>query len=530
MLALVNREPLPEAPLTRLGGFHRKITTNSTACQTWFDQGLAMLYGFQYPGAKRCFSQAAKQDPECAMAHWGMAVAEGPTINETAVGAEASKRALEELQRALAAQHISPLESELIKAQQKRFAADGPENRDKLNADYADAMRKLWRLYQNDPDVGAMFGEAVIDQRPWNQWTKDGKPNPGTLEAITTFRKVLRLNPRHPQALHMLIHALEASPRPEEALQAADTLFDLQPDLGHMQHMPCHIYNRTGQWSKSVHASEVAIAQTNVYLKSRAFDFTGPSFGHYEHALAYAASMEGRSEVARRALNLDGLTPEWIEKNGSDYDQDLSLPLKVMQRFGKWEEILALHPLGSKTPFTNAMLAGARVVALAATNRIPEAKLEQQTFEKLCQLVPATSKWNDYDSALDVLNIERHLLNGEILVKEAGRGDDALHELRLAVKAEDALHYNEPPSWIQPTRHVLGAALLKLGRFRDAEGVYREDIRKNRPSGWSLYGLTKALEGQNRLKEAERTRQQFRESWKNADIQIDSSCLCLPAK
>lgn len=489
-----------------------------------------MLYGFQYSGAKRCFSQASASDPDCAMAHWGMAIAEGPNINETRVGAEASRRAMAELQKASESKHFSSVELSLIKAQKARYAPDGPENRDPLNKAYADAMRKVWKGFRSDPDVGALFAEAVIDQHPWNQWSKSGKPLPGTLEAISALKEVLRLSAHHPQALHMMIHAVEASPHPEDALKCADTLFDLQPDLGHMQHMPVHIYNRTGQWEKSIHASQIAIAQSNAYLRSRAFDFAGPTLDHYEHALAYAASMDGRSAVALEALSLDGLTPEWIEKNGADYDQDLSLPIKVMQRFGKWKDILALRPFGPKTPFANAMLTGARAVAFAATGHQAEAKLEQREFEKCCKAVPESATWDDFDRASDILDIERHLLNGEILVREPGQEDTAISELQRAVKVEDALHYSEPPSWIQPTRHALGAALLKLGRYREAEDVFRADIRKNRPSGWSLYGLTKALEGQNRRVEAARTQVLFKEAWKNADIQIDSSCLCLPTK
>lgn len=489
-----------------------------------------MLYGFQYNGARRCFSQAAQADPECAMAHWGLAIAEGPTINDTGVGAAASKLALAEIQRALKAKHVSPLELELIRAQQTRFSPDGPAERNLLNAAYAQAMGKVWRNHQDDPDVGALYAEALLDQRPWNQWSKDGKPMPGTVDAISTLRTVLTLNPRHPQALHMTIHAVESSPHPEDALKAADTLFDLQPDLGHMQHMPCHIYNRTGQWAKSVHASQVAIAQTNAYLKSRGVEFVGPSLDHYDHALAYAASMLGQSQVALKALNLDNVTPEWIEKNGADYDTDLALPVKVLQRFGKWDEILALKPFGSKTPFATAMRMGARAVAFAAMGRLKEAKEAQREFEKDCQAVPASVTWNDFDKAADILNIERHLMNGEILIREAGQENRAISELKLAVKAEDSLHYSEPPSWIQPTRHALGAAFIQLQRYREAEAVYREDIRKIRPCGWSLYGLGKSLQGQGRQSEAKRTMQEFTEAWKSADVQINSSCLCLPAR
>ena len=527
---LFARDTMPEARLTRLGGFHRGVSTDSVTCQSWFDQGLAMLYGFQYGGAERCFTQAAHEDPECAMARWGMAAANGPFINRSDVGAAASKEAIQDLQLAKKAVHASPLERELIDAQEARFSQDGPADRTKLNRDYADAMGKVWARHPDDADVGALFGEALVDERPWDQWSKSGAPSPGTLEAIATFREVLKRNPRHPQALHMLIHAEEASPHPEDALQAADTLLNLQPDLGHMQHMPVHIYNRTGEWEKSVKASLVAISQSRTYMRSRRIEVGGPSVDHYDHALAYAASMDGQSAIALQALNLKEIGGGWLEKNGPDYDSDLALPIKVMQRFGKWEEILHLPDFGPKMPQTRAMQLGARAVALAALGRLEEAKVEQAKFGPALEAVPAAATWDEFIKARELLGIESHIMNGEILIRESGHEAEAISELRLAVKSEDALHYEEPPTWIQPTRHVLGAALLKVANYKEAEAVFREDLQRSRPNGWSLYGLGRALEGEGRTAEARETMRRFQAAWRFADIKIDSSCLCLPGR
>src|ERR1700746_1212000 len=246
---LAAKEPLYDG----LGSHSRKVTTNSTEAQRYFDQGLGFLYGFNHRAAIRAFQQAAELDPECAMAHWGVALACGPHINSMAVPPPAAELAWKELGLALKnAGNASRVEQALIDALAKRYANPQPEDRSGLDHAYAGAMREVWKKYPKDPDVGAFFAEAMMNLRPWDQWTPDGKPQPGTNELTATLDAVLKLNQIHPLANHLYVHAVEASPNPERAIAAADRLRNLQPGLAHNVHMPSHIDIRTGQWLKAV--------------------------------------------------------------------------------------------------------------------------------------------------------------------------------------------------------------------------------------------------------------------------------------
>jgi len=232
---LAAKEPLYDG----LGSYSRKVTTDSAEAQRYFDQGLGFLHGFNHRAAIRAFQQAAELDPECAMAHWGVALACGPHINSMAVPPPAAELAWKELELAQKnAGNASPVEQALIEALAKRYANPQPEDRSRLDRAYADAMREVWKKYPKDPDVGAFFAEAMMNLRPWDQWTPDGKPQPGTDEIIGTLDAVLKLNPNHPLANHLYIHAVEASPNPERASAAADRLRNLQPGLAHNVHMP----------------------------------------------------------------------------------------------------------------------------------------------------------------------------------------------------------------------------------------------------------------------------------------------------
>src|SRR6266481_9409616 len=171
-----------------LRSYSRKVTTNSAEAQRYFDQGLGFLHGFNHGAAIRAFQQAAELDPECAMAHWGVALACGPHINSIAVPPPAAELAWKELELAQKnAGNASPVERALIGALAKRYANPQPEDRSGLDRAYADAMREVWKKYPDDPDVGAFFAEAMMDLRPWDQWTPEGEPQPGTDEILATL-------------------------------------------------------------------------------------------------------------------------------------------------------------------------------------------------------------------------------------------------------------------------------------------------------------------------------------------------------
>jgi tetratricopeptide (TPR) repeat protein len=512
-----------------LGGLSRKVNTASPEAQRYFDQGLSFLYAFNHDEAIRSFRRAGELDPKCGMAFWGIAVANGPHINNPAVPENRAKAAWEALTQAKAlAAAASPVERALIEALASRYAWPQPEDRKPLEQAYADAMRAAWKAFPEDADVGALFAESLADLRPWDLWTPDGKPQPGTEELLATLESVLALDPKHPLANHLMIHALEASPRPEKADPAADALRDRQPGLGHMVHMPSHIDVRRGRWQQAIDANAKAIEADRRYTaRSPSQGFYRLYMAHNHHMLTYGAMMTGQSALALKTIRqmVADIPLEFFRANPFA-DGFMAMPLEVLMRFGRWDEILAEPAFPDFVPISRSLQHYARAVAHAAKGDVPAARKEQAAFLEARARVPKEAFFGN-NSGSDVLDVAEHLMRGEILYR-SGKVDEGIAALREAVVREDKLRYDEPPDWIQPVRHALGAALLQAGRFAEAETVFREDLAKLPGNGWGLYGLHRAQQLQKKPAEAAATEKHFDAVWRQADLKIKSPCLCLP--
>jgi tetratricopeptide (TPR) repeat protein len=515
-----------------LGSHTRPITTASPEAQRYFDQGLRFLFGFNHGMAIRSFEEAARLDPECAMAHWGIALACGPHINFPLVPPPRAEQAWREL--TLAQQHAkkaTPVERDLIAALGHRYANPQPEDRTPLDQAYADAMRRLWRAYPKDADIGAFFAEALMDLRPWDQWTPAGEPQPGTEEVVRTLEAVLALAPEHPFANHLYIHAVEASPNPERALAAADRLRQLQPGLAHNVHMPSHIDIRVGNWHQAITSNLGAIEADQRYRQR-----VGPPrdlivlyASHNRHMLTFAAMMTGQRDLALHHIRamVEEIPADFIEEWAPVSEGYAAMPFEVMVRFGMWDEILAESDhYPDHMPLTKALRLAARAIAYAAKGEVASARAEQAAFQAQAKRVPEGTMIGNNTGA-GILAVAAPMVEGEILVRE-GKLEQGFAALREAIAAEDALHYDEPPGWILPVRHALGANLMAHGRYAEAEQVYRDDLARLPNNGWSLYGLADALERQKKDAEAKRLRAQFATVWREADVQIGSSCFCQP--
>ena len=524
--ALAQTEPLYEG----LGVAERKVTAANPEAQKYVLQGIEFLYGFSHGSAIRSFEQAAKLDPTCAMAYWGIAYANGPHVNFPLVPPPAAEAAWKNLQLAKQnADKCTPVEKDLIEALSARYANPQPEDRSGLDKAYADAMRKVWQKHPDDADVGAWFAESMMDLAPWNQWTHEGAANPGTEEIVATLEKVMLLNINHPLANHLYIHALEASQHPERAVPAADRLRALQPGLAHNVHMPTHIDIRVGQWQKAVDWNAKAIDSAIAYHK-----VSGPPQGllifyeaHNYHMLAYAALMTGQRELAMRQINamVASLPTDFVKGFAPMIEGFGAMPDEVMVRFGMWDQILAApQPDKDYMPYTNAFHHGARAIAFAAKDKTADARAEQAMWLEGIKKVPDGEVFHNNPMPA-IYTLASAMIEGEILVRE-GKTDAGLAKLREAVKMEDALHYDEPPAWMIPARHSLGAALMNAGKYAEAEQVYRDDLKKLPNNGWSLYGLADSLRKQGKANEAAPVEAQFKDVWAKADIQITTSCLC----
>lgn len=531
LLASANSLPAKEPVFQGLGNYSRIVTTVSPKATQYFNQGLGFYHGFNHGAAIRAFQEAAKIDPKCAMAHWGIALANGPHINFPLVPPPAAEAAWKSIQRAQEnAGTASPVEKALIEALSRRYANPQPEDRKPLDEAYAAAMREVWKQFPDDPDAGALFAEAMMDLRPWDQWTKEGEPNPGTDEIVATLDAVFKLHPNHPFANHLYIHAVEASRRPERADVAADRLRNLQPGLAHNLHMPSHIDIRRGRWQQAIETNEKAIGADKRYRT-----VVGPATGmvpvyaaHNRHMLAYGALMTGQRELAMKHVRaMVAELPEKFVRESPDFaDGFVAVPLEVLVRFGRWDEILKEPTKYSpKLPFARAFHHAARATAYAAKGDTVKARREQKLFIEGVKLMPKEAQLGNNPAAA-VISLASHMLEGEILVAEK-KLDAGIAELQTAVKEEDALKYDEPPAWMIPIRHSLGAVLMKVERFAEAEQVYREDLARLPDNGWSLFGLAESLRRQQKAgEEVAALDAKFQTTWAKADTKITTSCLC----
>jgi tetratricopeptide (TPR) repeat protein len=515
----------PPPLFDNLGNYHQKITTTSPQAQAYFDQGLRLVYGFNHIEAQRAFQEAARLDPRCAMCYWGVALTYGANYNSP-TDADRERGAWEAIQkaRALAGQAMER-ERATIEALAARHSADPKADRPALARAYADAMREVARRFPDDPDAATFFADSMMNLRPWDLWMQDGKPQPGTEEIVATLERVLATNPNHPGALHLYIHAVEASPEPGRAVVAADRLGPLMPGAGHLVHMPSHIYFRVGRYEDAVTANVRAVEADRAY-----FATSQPSdiyrMGYYPHNIDFiwlSASMEGRSaETLRAARELAAAVPAEMARQMSDMETGPAAPLFAQARFGRWEDILREPAPDPGLPYVTGTWRYTRGLAFAATGRVDQADAELAELRKIAATVPPDRTVATFFKTADMLRLASDVLAGEIAARR-GDTDAAVRNLSAAVQIQDGHWFTEPPPWYFPVRQSLGAVLLQGGRAAEAEEAYREDLRRNPDNGWSLYGLAQALRAQDKGAEASVIEVRFQRAWSRADVALKAS-------
>lgn len=535
------RAPRPSAPpasIRRLAegavqldglGRHRRVVHATAEAQRYFDQGLALTYGFNHDEAARSFARAAEIDPSCAMCFWGAALVLGPNYNVPMLPhrAEAAWAALERarllVERAPGAE--KPADRALVLALTRRYKgpeAVPPAAMQRYSEAYAAAMRDVARRYPVDDDVQVLFAESLMDVKPWKLWTLEGDPTPGTPEIVATLERVLARSPEHPGANHYYIHAVEASRHPEAAEPVADRLTELMPGAGHIVHMPAHIYQRVGRYADASDANERAVSvDVATMRRAKPTGYYPMYLGHNYGFLAFSASMEGRRAVALSAAreSAKAMPPGMIDMMpGMDFF--VSEPLLAMVRFGAWDELLREPRPDAKYLVHAGFWLHAHGMALAAKGRLDEARKDLAELERVRAATPAELAASN-NAARDVLAVAAKVLEARIATR--GKQPNALAIWSDAVALADRLAYAEPDDWFYPVRHFQGAALLDAGRAEEAEVVYREDLRRHPHNGWALFGLAKSLSTQRRAAEAAQVRAEFDRAWKRADITLTST-------
>ena len=510
-----------EAPplFDNLGSLHHPITTSSDRAQQYFDQGLRLVYAFNHEEAIRSFEAAAQEDPQAAMAYWGMALALGPNINGT-MEKKDERRTIEMIQKARKlADRATPEEQAYIDALVTRYVSRKGAKRKGLDEAYAKAMRLVAQRFPEDADAATLFAEALMDLRPWDLWKPDGRPQPGTDEIITTLESVLAQNPEHPGACHYYLHAVEASSQPERALPCAERLPGLMPGAGHLVHMPAHIYMRLGKYHEAVERNQQAADIDQQYLAGR--NQTGEyADGYYTHNLHFlwaSLAMEGRNvEAMKAARDLTAtITTEEASKDRWK-ERYLATPTFSMIRFGRWEELLKELPPPKGLRLMEGMWRLGRGLALVATGRLPGAEGEHVVLAGLTKQI-RRDRTTEEKTDRALLKIAERVLAGELAARRQ-HYNEAIRLLEDAIKMEEALPFSEPPLWPLSVRHHLGAVFLLADRPAEAETVYQADLLQHPDNGWALIGLIQSLRAQQKDDQAAEAEDRFKKAWAHADF------------
>ena len=521
------------APLfSGMGSFHMPITTRDTDAQRYFDQGMVLAFGFNHAESIRSFRAAQTLDSDCAMCFWGEALATGPNINVTNNGKavmtpeeRASARAA--IDRALTlVDGVTPKERSWILALDKRYDGQRETPRDPLDRAWADALADMVDAYPDDMTVASVYAEALMNTMPWDYWGPSGEAKPDTQAVIKSLERVMAAEPEHPLALHLYIHALEASSNAQKAEGAADALANLVPGSGHLVHMPSHIYFRVGRYQDAALANiraadidEAYIAQCN----AQGF-YPALYYPHNIHFLWASATMQGQSELSLKSARrvVENVRIEQVEQFPT-IQFFRTVPMLSLVRFARWEEILSEPEPHAPFAFARAIWHYGRGVAYASMENKESALNELAAIERLEPEVDEIFMGNVYP-AKSLIGIAKSLLRGEISFRSSAMAA-AVTSFEEAVAMQDALPYTEPPFWYYPTRQSLGAALLADGRAAEAQLVFEADLEQYPMNGWSLYGLTEALNAQGLTAPAEAARQRFETVWQFSDVTLSSSVL-----
>jgi tetratricopeptide (TPR) repeat protein len=547
-----------------LGTYSRPVDTESPQAQEWFDRGVVWAYAFNHEEAIACFERALLEDPNLWAARWGIAYSVGPNYNKgwdafdpvdlnTSLDRARAEldRAREALDSAAASGNpVSEPAAALVAALTRRYADVVPDDDTSWQAGheaYADAMAALAADHPADVDILALAADALVNVTAWALWDPlNGEPAPGSRarEAERLLDAALDLpgGREHPFVLHLHIHLLEMSERPEAALSSADRLRGLVPDAGHLQHMPSHLDVLCGDYHSSIVANQRAVEADRLFVeRSGPLNFYSLYRAHDLHFIVYSAMFLGRYQDALDAADELGgqLTPELLRIESPPMADWLEafVPLRthVLVRFGRWDELVA-QPLPEDQELycsTTAMVLYGRAVAQAALGDVTAAAATREEFVEAVSRVPET-RYLFNNTALDILAIAGAMLDGEIAYRQ-GRFDEGFTHLRKAIALDDALPYDEPWGWMQPTRHAYGALLLEQDRVEEAAAVYAADLgldpavsrSVHHPGNvWSLHGYHESLERLGRHDEARIVAQQLAVASARADVPVLASCAC----
>jgi tetratricopeptide (TPR) repeat protein len=519
VVGLAQRLPQPrQAPVPASHGPHHAVSTKSNEAQRFFDQGLGFIYALDYSEAANSFQRAATVDPTMAMAYWGISYALSSDYYYHTAGDPARERAAyEALQQAVTlSAHGPEVERGYISVLSARYCNCPNPDRQKQAIEFKDAMRGLMQAYPDDLDASTLYAQSIMNLRPWDLWNLDGTPGEGTPEILSVLESVLKRDPHHLGAIHYYIHSVEASPRPERAVVYANLLPSVSPlPVGHLVHMPAHIYMRTGDYLRAEEACAKAARVDDIHIQNSPNMFTVLSYLHDLYFLAAAASTDGHYTTARDAANqlVDRVSPH-VEKM-PELQAFLTVQPTLFVRFHRWDEILKLPQPRASLRIANSMWHFARGMAFAATGEVAEAEAQHRALTQALESTTPSEIFgmSNNTKTRDILKIASAVLAAKMATARHEESH-AVEQLKDAVSIQDTLKYGEPPEWFYPVRESLGAALFLEGQVSEAEQTFREDLRRNPRNPRSLFGLLQVLRSGAKAYDAGFVQAEFDAAWK----------------
>jgi tetratricopeptide (TPR) repeat protein len=506
-----------EVPLYgNLGTLSFKVGTRDAKAQAYFDQGLRWAFAFNHAEAQRAFQTAQKLDPKLAMAWWGEALVLGPNINAPMMP-EAAAPALAALAKAIELAPGAPAKDRaLIAALQKRYSADPKAERAALDAAYADAMKAVAASYPGDDTVLVLYAESVMDTQPWDYWEAGGaKPKGRASDLLAALEKVLSRNPNHPGAIHLYIHAVEASTKPERALPHARRLAALMPGAGHVVHMPAHIYYRVGLYKESLDINKRAMAVDEQYFATSPSDpmYKSAYYPHNIHFVLVSAQMGGDGPTTISAAGkLDASLSDQVVAQFAVLEPIKAAPYLAHALFSAPDAILALKVPPKEQVLVTALAHYARALAFAAKKDAGSAQREIDAIASIEQKA-------DFKPYADWAVPGKEIVQTARWVARA-RLADAQDDLAGAAKAyeeaiaiEDTLAYMEPPFWYYPIGQSLGSVYLRQGKLDAAEKALRDSLTRVRGNGWALAGLAEVYKRKGDARAEVSARQAYKRAW-----------------
>jgi hypothetical protein len=534
--------PAPQK-LTGIGNVHLKISA-APEVQMWFDQGLNLYYDFWDYESARAFQQAVRIDSNCAMCYWGLYLAQSMRNSSDPYAIEALKKAV------TLKNHASKNERLYIEAADAgEKASRDPNNRssDDEESDEIKILRKLVKRSPRDAHARMLLGWSLLDG-----YDDDGKAKKGTSEGLAILQAVLKEEPESSAANHFWIHAVEASPKPEQAEHSAEILGRLAPTSGHMVHMPGHIFYRMGEYATADKSFAASTDADETYMKSQ--NVSVDDDWNYVHNLMYAIANlmeEGRlADATQLSAKLKGARGEsratlYIQSSRDSISR-LDPRLPVALRTADWShalEMLKAAP-AQPAPLTNLTFLSESLTDFATGMQALEshdaAQAEDSSRRLDAQLWRVSERVKDEDAAKDKekknddkkkqivmpdatakslinnLSIMSLELRAGILV-EKKKIEDAKNLYAQAAREEKNLGYREPPAYIRPVGETEAAALLSISDYTAAKAAYQQALTERPNSGFPLFGLALTEEKSGNTPAASTAYSTFLKSWPQAD-------------